>query len=113
VSRAKIAAAVFLAIFAANGACAAQCELKLIASYDMLQSDSLVVIPMVMNGKTRYVTLDTGAFGNWVTQKFVDDDKLQTHDITGMKIYGARDRTEKYATIPSVEIGPVHQPASN
>lgn len=101
------------ASLAAASAKAEECSLKLIASYYMLQSDSLVVIPMVMNGKTRYTTLDTGAFGNWVTQKFVDDDKLQTHDITTMKVYGARDRSEKYTTVPSVEIGAVHQAPSN
>jgi hypothetical protein len=110
---ARIAAAAFLAMFAANGARAAQCELKLIASYDMVPSDSIVVIPMTMAGKSRYVTLDTGAFGNWVTQKFVDDDKLETHNITAMKVYGTQDRTEKYTVVPSVEIGAIHQPDSN
>lgn len=104
---------VALSCLAANVACAEDCSLKLIASYDMVPSNTVLVIPMMMAGKTRYTMLDTGAFGNWVTQKFVDDDKLEQHDITTMKVYGAHDRSEKYVVVPSVDIGAFHQPASN
>lgn len=102
-----------LSLFAASNAYGEDCSLKLIASYDMVPSDTVLVVPMTMAGKTRYTMLDTGAFGNWVTRKFVDDDKLELHDITTMKVYGAHDRSEKYVVVPSVDIGAFHQPASN
>ncbi len=107
-----VAATILLSMLA-GAANAEDCSLKLIASYDMAPSEGSVVIQMVMAGKPRYTVLDTGSFTSWVTQKFVDDDRLETHDITTMKVYGARDRAEKYVTVPSVDIGPFHQPASN
>jgi len=101
-----------LSLFVASAARAEDCSLKLIASYDMVSSDGVVVISMTMAGKSRYTTLDTGSFSNWITQKFIDDDHLETHDINTMKVYGAHARAEKYADVSSVDIGPFHQPSS-
>jgi hypothetical protein len=111
--RKRIFFAATLSLLVASTAHAEDCSLKLVASYDMVAPDSVVAISMVMAGKPRYVTLDTGSFTNWVTQKFVDDDRLETHDITAMKIYGAHTRAEKYVIVPSVDIGLFHQPASD
>lgn len=85
----------------------------MIASYDMEPIKGAVVVPIVMAGKPRDTAIDTGSFANWVTQKFVDDDKLETHAITAMNVYGSHKRGEKYVVVPSVELGPIHQPASN
>jgi hypothetical protein len=108
-----IATAAALLCLAANTACAENCPLKLIASYDMANTNAVVAIPIVMAGKPRYTSLDTGSFASWVTQKFIDDDMLETHDITAMKVYGSSARASKYVVVPSVDIGPIHQPASN
>jgi hypothetical protein len=108
-----LAATAALLCLVSAAARAENCSLRLIASYNMANTNSVVAIPIVMAGKPRYVSLDTGSFASWVTQKFIDDDKLETHSITGMKVYGASARAAKYVVVPSVDIGPIHQPASN
>lgn len=97
----------------ANTACAEDCALRMIANYDMANTNKAVVIQIPMAGKPRYTMLDTGSFASWVTQKFIDDDKLELHNITAMKVYGAHDRAQNYVVIPSVDIGPIHQSTSN
>jgi hypothetical protein len=113
-NRASIAAVLLLATLGAAHADAADCTLKLVASYDMEPTTLVIAVPLVIAGKQRYVSLDTGSFGSWATKKLVNDAQLETHTIrSDMKIYGARDRVTKYVVVPSVDIGPIHQSASN
>lgn len=107
----KIAAP--LALFLLMPAQAEECALKRIASYDMVQSDPAIIVSMLMAGKPRATALDTGSFANWVTAKFISDDKLIMHPISRMTIYGAEGRVGLYVTVPSVDIGLVHQPRTN
>lgn len=108
--RALVTAASLAALLGAASAHAAECGLKLIASYDMSPDiKESIVIPLKIAGETVPFEIDTGAFGNWVTEKFVDAHHLPTHQIRqDMKLYTVGNRITKYATIPSVDIGPVH-----
>lgn len=105
-----IVAATLALVIAATSAHGAECGLKLIASYDISRDvKGAIVIPLKIAGKTEPVLVDTGAFGNWVTESFVNESKLPQHSIReDMKAYTVRSRITKYVTIPSVDIGPVH-----
>lgn len=109
--RIALACSMLLVLCAALPALAADCGLKLVASYDMLaEAKPTIVIPVSMAGAPRFTTLDTGSFANWVTESFVDEAKLERLPIRqDMNIYGAKDRVTTYVVVPSVDIGAVHQ----
>lgn len=109
-----VATALLLTLCAAGPALAADCALKLVASYDMVaDAGSMIVISVNIAGAPRYTTIDTGSFANWVTESFVKEAKLERRSIRqDFQIYGAEERVTDLVTVPSVDIGQVHQGAS-
>ena len=104
-------AATLSMLMAANPAQAAECGLKLIASYAMdTKAAGMAIIPVNIAGAPRATMIDTGSFANWVTEHFVDAAKFDRQSIRqDALVYGAEERVMNYVLVPSVDIGPIHQ----
>jgi predicted aspartyl protease len=102
--------ALALGLLTAQGAIAQQCQLKLIASFDMQGSPAeSIVVPITMNGKQIPTLIDTGATAGLMEASAATALGLTIRPVRQtMMIYSAGGRRyDRFATVPELEIGPL------
>jgi predicted aspartyl protease len=91
-------------------ASAEQCQLKLIASLDMIENPyGELLMPIGIAGTSQTMLLDTAGASGSLTVEVADVLKLKHKDMSAaVSVYGSLgEKYDRYVTVPSVNIGPV------
>ena len=91
-------------------ASAEQCQLKLIASLDMVENPyGELLIPIGIAGTSQTMLLDTAGYSGSLVDNVADALKLEHKAMSPVvSVYGSGgEKFDRYVTVPSVNIGPV------